>query len=54
MFQNVIHEEILKSCPQHVFIIVLRKIDIGIVRGLFVFFCCFFLLIFKPMSLILY
>ena len=39
-----LHGEILKRCPQQVFIIVARKIDIRIVRGLFVFF--FFLLIF--------
>ena len=51
MFPKKIHGEILKSCPQHVFVIVARKIDIctRIVRGLFVVFYLFF----KPMSLIL-
>ena len=41
--KNVMHGEILKRCPQHVFIIVARKIDIGIVRGSFVFVGVFLL-----------
>ena len=44
--KNVMHGEILKRCPQHVFIIVARKIDIGIVKGSFVFCCCFLLFFF--------
>ena len=41
-----LHGEILNKCPQHVFIIVARKIDIRIVRGLFLFFFFFFYLFF--------
>ena len=41
--KNVMHGEILKRCPQHVFIIVARKIDIGNVRCLFVFDGFFYL-----------